>query len=93
LPKQGPGIPWKSRVPDSQRKETLREAGARGPVEEPGSMVKVHWGVTFRKTGNRLIEFDITYFLQKTGSEPKIVMFIAHEDEQKAMEELGLLTT
>jgi hypothetical protein len=55
------------------------------------SMVRVHWGVTFKKTGNRLIEFDVTYFIQKTGHEPKIIMFIAHQDEERAMKELGLL--
>jgi len=55
------------------------------------SMVKIHWGVTFAKTGNKLIEFDVTYFIQKTGPEPKIIMFIAHQDEEKAMKELGLL--
>lgn len=56
------------------------------------SMVRVHWGVTFKKTGNRLIEFDITYFIQKTGPEPKIIMFIAHQDEEAAMRELGFLS-
>ncbi len=56
------------------------------------SMVKVHWGVTFKKTKSKLIEFDVTYFIQKTDWEPKIIMFIAHEDEEKAMKELGLLT-
>lgn len=55
-------------------------------------MIKVHWGVTFKKTGDRLIEFDVTYFVQKTGLEPKIIMFIAHQDEQKAMQELGLIS-
>ncbi len=55
------------------------------------SMVKVHWGVTFKKTGNKLIEFDVTYFIQETGTEPKIIMFIAHQDEERAMKELGLL--
>ena len=56
-------------------------------------MVKVHWGVTFRKSGDKLIEFDVTYFIQKTDEEPKIIMFIAHEDEEKAMQELGLTST
>ena len=56
------------------------------------SMVKVHWGVTFRKTGDKMIEFYVTYFVQKTGNEPKIIMFIAHQDEQKAMQELGLMS-
>ncbi len=56
------------------------------------SMVKVHWGVTFRKTGDKLIEFDVSYLVQKIGQEPKIILFIAHKDEQKAMKELGLLS-
>jgi hypothetical protein len=55
------------------------------------SMVKVHWGVTFKKTEDRLIEFDVSYLLQKIGETPKIILFIAHQDEQKAMQELGLL--
>ena len=62
------------------------------PITDGYSMVKVHWGVTFKKTGDMVIEFDVTYFVQKTGPEPKIIMFIAHQDEQKAMEELGLLS-
>ncbi len=62
------------------------------PISNEYSMVKVHWGVTFKKTRDRLIEFDVTYFVQKIGNEPKIIMFIAHQDEQKAMEELGLIS-
>jgi len=61
------------------------------PVSEQYSLVKVHWGVTFEKTGEKLIEFDVSYILQKIGPEPKIILFIAHQDEQKAMRELGLL--
>ena len=61
------------------------------PISELYSMVKVHWGVTFQKTGDKLIEFDVSYLVQKTGTEPKIILFIAHQDEQKAMKELGLL--
>lgn len=33
------------------------------PISKEYSMVKVHWGVTFKKTGNKLIEFDVTYFI------------------------------
>ncbi len=63
------------------------------PISDEYSMVKIHWGVTFQKTGDRLIEFDVTYFIQKIETEPKIIMFIAHQDEQKAMKELGLTPT
>ncbi len=61
------------------------------PVSDNYSLVKVHWGVKFRKTKDRLIEFDVSYLVQKTGSEPKIILFIAHQDEQQAMKELGLM--
>ncbi len=61
------------------------------PISREYSMVKVHWGVTFKKTGSKLIEFDVTYFIQKTGPEPKIIMFIARQDEESAMKEFGLL--
>ncbi len=61
------------------------------PITEQYSLVKVHWGVTFKKTGDRLIEFDVSYLVQKIGKAPKIILFIAHQDEQKAMQELGLL--
>lgn len=61
------------------------------PISNEYSMVKVHWGVTFRKTGDKLIEFDVTYFIQETGPDPKIIMFVAHQDEEEAMSKLGLL--
>ncbi|MGD9740213.1 MAG: DUF4440 domain-containing protein [Bauldia sp.] len=60
------------------------------PISDHYSMVKVHWGVTFAKLGDKPVEFDVTYFLQKTGPEPKIIMFIAHQDEDEAMKELGI---
>ncbi len=61
------------------------------PISNEYSIVKVHWGVTFQKTGDRPIEFDVSYFVHKASPEPKIIMFIAHQDEQRAMQELGLL--
>lgn len=65
------------------------------PLEETAisgeySLVYVQWGVTFRKTGDRLFEFDVSYIVQKTGTEPRIVMFITHQDEQEAMRTLGI---
>jgi hypothetical protein len=53
-------------------------------------MVKAHWGLTFRKAGSKVIKFDALHLAQKTGEGSKIMMFIAHQDEQKTMQELGL---
>ncbi len=55
------------------------------------SLANVHWGVTFHKTGDQLIEFDVSYLVQKTGPEPKIILFVAHQDDLRAMRELGML--
>jgi ketosteroid isomerase-like protein len=62
------------------------------PVSNEYSMVKTHWGLTFQKTGNKIIESDITFLVQKNGAEPKIIMFIDHQDDEKVFQDLGLLT-
>ena len=60
------------------------------PICNDYSMVVVRWGITFDKTGNKLIEFDTSYIIQETGSEPKIILLISHEDEEEAMKKLTL---
>jgi len=59
-------------------------------ISKDYTMVTVHWGVTFEKTGDEVIQFDVSYIIQETDKEPKIIMFIAHQDEEEAMKELGL---
>jgi ketosteroid isomerase-like protein len=55
------------------------------------SLVTVRWGATFSKTGDKLVEFDDSYVVQRIGPEPKIVVLIAHQDERKVLKELGLV--
>jgi hypothetical protein len=63
------------------------------PICNDYSMVVVRWGITFDKTGNKIIEFDMSYIIQETGSEPKIILLISHEDEESSMKKLDLQTT
>ena len=60
------------------------------PISNYYSMVVVRWGVTFEQTGSKQIEFDVSYIIQESGNDPKIILFIAHEDEEVAMKKLGL---
>ena len=60
------------------------------PVSNEYCMVTVHWGVTFEKTGDKLIEFDVSYIVRQIGDDMKVILFITHQDEEKAMKELGL---
>lgn len=61
------------------------------PICDKYSMVVVRWGVTFEKTGAKITEFDISYIIYETD-EPRIILFISHEDEEEAMKKLGLLS-
>lgn len=61
------------------------------PVSNEYTMVVVHWGMTFEKTGNKLIEFSISYLIDETGEDPKIILYISHEDEEETMKKLELL--
>ena len=54
-------------------------------------IITVNWVITFKKTGNELIEFDVSYIIHEAGDEPGIILFIAHEDEEEAIKKLGLL--
>jgi hypothetical protein len=60
-------------------------------ISKDYSMVKVHWGARFEKTGKRLIEFDISYLVRKTAVQPEIILFISHEDEQELFKNYGII--
>jgi len=61
------------------------------PICNEYSMVVVRWGITFEKTGNRLIEFDISYIVQEID-DPRIILLISHQDEEAVMKRVGLET-
>ena len=61
------------------------------PISNKYTMATIHWGVTFEKTGNKLIEFDVSYIVHEKDNEPEIILFISHEDEEEAMKKLGLM--
>ena len=60
------------------------------PICETYTMVVIRWGITFEKMGDKLIEFDISYVIQETDVDPKIILLISHEDEKTAIKKLGL---
>lgn len=60
------------------------------PICSEYSMVVVRWGVTFEKIGTKQVEFDVSYIIQETDIDPKIILLITHEDEEAAVKKLGL---
>lgn len=61
------------------------------PICNEYSMVVVRWGMTFEKTGARVIEFDKSYIIQEIDSDPRIILLISHDDEQETIKKLELI--
>lgn len=61
------------------------------PVSDQFSMVTVTWSATFRKTHEQPLEFHISYLVRKTKRGAEIVLFIAHENENKILEGYGII--
>jgi hypothetical protein len=62
-------------------------------LDERYTMAKVHWKMVFEKEPGKPQEFlfFITYFLFNPGTGPKVAFYISHDDEQKVMQEAGLI--
>lgn len=51
----------------------------------------ITWGAQFRKTGEELITFKITYYVYLAEGVPKIIMYISDRSQEVLMKEKGLL--
>lgn len=54
-------------------------------------LATVTWGAVYKKTKNDIINFDIHYILEKSGTSMKIIMYISDEDQELLMKEKGLV--
>jgi hypothetical protein len=61
------------------------------PISNDYALATVRWGARFSKTGEELIEFEISYLLRLTGGGPKVAAYISHEDQEAVMRSRGLL--
>jgi len=62
------------------------------PLDDYHVQTKVHWQAQYKKRdgGEETIDFDVIYFLQLLGNQPKIFAYITG-DEQKVLQEHGLI--
>jgi hypothetical protein len=88
-------LEWLAQVRDFNRRHGMRSV-APVAIEEVAlsprhSLAKVTWGAQFAKTGDRLIEFEITYLLEQTGDGWTILSYISRSDQEEEMRKLGLI--
>src|SRR5262245_52306551 len=55
------------------------------------TLANVTWGARFDKTGDRLIEFVISYLLEQSGGGWRILSYISRADQNAEMAKEGLL--
>ncbi|HEX4136946.1 MAG TPA: hypothetical protein VHY84_20210 [Bryobacteraceae bacterium] len=54
-------------------------------------LATVEWGARFQKTSDRLITFRITYLLENSNGQWKIISYISEKDQEEEMRNAGLL--
>lgn len=88
-------LEWLKRIYDFNKKtgmESIRVISVRdNPISGQYSLAWVKWCAKYKKTGEELIHFEITYLLQFFNNQTKILAYISHEDQEKVMKERGLL--
>jgi hypothetical protein len=55
------------------------------------TLATVRWGAQFARTGERIVEFEIAYLLEKNGQDWNILTYISQRDQAEEMEKLGVL--
>ena len=88
-------IEWLRQVADFNRQHGMRAVMAvsiRDLTLSPLHMLAtVTWGARFEKTGDRLIEFDISYLLEEAADDWRILSYISRSDQNAEMAKEGLL--
>jgi hypothetical protein len=88
-------IEWLRQVADFNRQHGMRSLAVVSVRETTLSalhaLATVTWGARFAKTGERIIEFDIAYLLEKAGESWRILLYISRSDQEAEMKKEGLL--
>ena len=86
---------WLRQVADFNREHGMRALTALSirdvALSSRHTLATVTWGTRFEKTGDRVIEFEISYLLEQTKDEWRILSYIARDDQNAEMAKEGLL--
>ena len=53
-------------------------------------LARVRWSARFEKTGDRAIEFDIAYLVERAGDAWRVLGYVSARDQDAEMRALGL---
>ena len=55
------------------------------------ALATITWGAQFEKTGDRVIEFEISYLMEKARDTWKILSYVSQSDQEEEMKRESLL--
>lgn len=88
-------LEWLGQVAAFNREHGLRHLAAvsiEGMELSPvHTLANVRWGARFEKTGDRAIEFVISYLLERSDGDWRILSYISQTDQHAEMAKEGLL--
>jgi len=88
-------LEWLAQVRAFNRQHGMRAvspAAVRETVLSPlHVLAQVRWSARFEKTGDRAIEFEIAYLLERAGDAWRVLGYVSERDQDEEMRALGLL--
>jgi hypothetical protein len=87
-------LEWLRQIPAVNRERGMRALTAVSiqaiDLSPLHTLATVTWGARFEKTGDRTIEFAISYLLEKSGDDWRILSYITRSDENEELAKEGL---
>ena len=88
-------LEWLGQVRAFNRQHGMRSvspAVVRETVLSPlHVLAQVRWSARFEKTGDRAIEFEIAYLIERAGDAWRVLGYVSERDQEEEMRALGLV--
>ena len=87
-------LEWLAQVREFNRQHGMKAMAPVAVRETPLSplhtLAQVRWSARFEKTGDRAVEFDIAYLLERADESWRVMGYISERDQEEEMQALGL---
>ena len=88
-------LDWLAQVRAFNRQHGMRALSPAAVQEEVLSplhvLARVQWSARFQKTGDRAIEFEIAYLIERAEESWRVLGYVSARDQEDEMRALGLL--
>jgi hypothetical protein len=88
-------LDWLAQVRSFNRQHGMRALSPAAVRETPLSplhvLAQVRWSAQFQKTGDRAIEFEIAYLLERDGDSWRVLGYVSERDQEEEMRAHGVL--